>query len=63
MSSWPTTGTVHGFIGTAIELAEKYDLTAPSIQRVHVHADEYIRTFNHVVAKRLPEYALEIENR
>jgi hypothetical protein len=25
--------------------------------------DEYIRTFNRAVAKRLPEYALEIENR
>jgi len=25
--------------------------------------DDYIRTFNHAVAKRLPEYALEIENR
>ena len=26
-------------------------------------ADDYIRTFNRAVAKRLPEYALEIENR
>ena len=25
--------------------------------------DDYIRTFNRAVAKRLPEYALEIENR
>jgi hypothetical protein len=25
--------------------------------------DEYIRVFNRAVAKRLPEYALEIENR
>jgi hypothetical protein len=25
--------------------------------------DEYIRAFNRAVAKRLPEYALEIENR
>jgi hypothetical protein len=25
--------------------------------------DAYIRTFNRAVAKRLPEYALEIENR
>ncbi len=25
--------------------------------------DDYIRTFNRAVARRLPEYALEIENR
>lgn len=25
--------------------------------------DDYIRTFNKAVAKRLPEYALELENR
>ena len=26
-------------------------------------ADEYVQAFNRTVAKRLPEYALEIENR
>ena len=26
-------------------------------------ADEYLRTFNRAVAKRMPEYGLEIENR
>jgi hypothetical protein len=25
--------------------------------------DDYLRTFNRAVAKRLPEYALELENR
>jgi len=44
--------------GTEI-LADMRDHYAATVD----DADEYIRTFNHVVAKRLPEYALEIENR
>lgn len=42
---WPTTGTVHGFIGMAIELAEQHDLKTSDIDRVLIQADERIRTF------------------
>jgi hypothetical protein len=44
--------------GTEI-LAEIRDHYAATVDE----PDEYIRRFNRAVAKRLPEYALEIENR
>ena len=44
--------------GTEI-LADMRDHYAASLD----DADEYIQAFNRAVAKRLPEYALEIENR
>jgi isocitrate dehydrogenase kinase/phosphatase len=44
--------------GTEI-LADMRDHYAGSLD----DADEYIQTFNRAVARRLPEYALEIENR
>lgn len=42
---WPTTGTVHGFIQAAIDLAEQHDLHPDGIASVHIRADEHIRTF------------------
>ena len=44
--------------GTEI-LADMRDHYAQSLE----DADRYLRDFNRAVAKRLPEYALEIENR
>jgi hypothetical protein len=44
--------------GTEI-LADMRDAYAVTV----ADPDEYIRTFNRIVARRLPEYALEIENR
>ena len=44
--------------GTEI-LADMRDHYARSVD----DPDDYIRTFNRAVAKRLPEYALELENR
>jgi hypothetical protein len=44
--------------GTEI-LADMRDHYAANVN----HPDEYIREFNRAVARRLPEYALEIENR
>jgi hypothetical protein len=44
--------------GTEI-LADMRDHYAQSVDA----PDDYVRTFNKAVAKRLPEYALELENR
>ena len=44
--------------GTEI-LADMRDHYARSVD----DPDDYVRTFNKAVAKRLPEYALELENR